>query len=93
MELSKHVRNILLKCFLFTVLFMIIGHVIYYFNTDAITDLCQVLFKVTPEQARLVIFQSYVTIKMIAVFFFLIPAIAIQLEYLRCFCYMRKEKN
>ena len=93
MELSKRVRNILFKCFLFTLLFMIINHVIYYFNTYVITDLCQVLFKVTPEQARLVIFQSYVTIKMIAVFFFLIPSIAIQLEYLRCFCYMRNEKK
>ncbi len=93
MEPAKRVRNILFKCFLFTLLFMIVGHVIYYFNTDAITDLCQLIFKVTPEQARLVIFQSYVTIKMIAVFFFLIPAISIQLEFLRCFCYMRKDKN
>ena len=90
MELSKRVRNILFKCFLFTVLFMIIGHIIYYFNTDAITDLCQVIFKITPEQARLVIFQSYVTIKMIAVFFFFFTAIGMLLEYLRFFFYMIK---
>lgn len=93
MEPVKRVRNILFKCFLFSLIFMIIGHIVYYFNTEAITDLCQLIFKVSSDQARLVIFQSYITMKMVAVFFFLIPAVSIQLEYLRCFCYLRKDKN
>ncbi|MDD3594130.1 MAG: hypothetical protein PHX18_05845 [Candidatus Gastranaerophilales bacterium] len=79
------VRNILFKSFLLAILLLIISNLLYSFNSDFFFAMFEKYYFIKPEQAAEMVFFLYGIIKIIAVFLFLIPAIAIHMnEHCKC---------
>lgn len=87
MNLAIKIRNVLLKCFLMSFLLLILSSAIYYFSGEFIFKLCQDVYQVPPVVCRVMILEFYAYVKLLAIFGFLVPALAIHCEFVaKCCC-------
>lgn len=86
MEMALKVRNVFLKMFVIAFVFLIAGHLFYFFNSDFVIKMMEFIYGVTPQNAVLCISVAYAFMKIFAVMFFLIPALAIHCEFSKCKC-------
>lgn len=86
MEMALKIRNVLLKSFVVAFLLLIASHLFYFFNSEFVIKLMEYIYGVTPQNAALCISVAYAFMKIFAVMFFLIPALAIHCEFSKCKC-------
>lgn len=85
--MAKKIRNVLLKCFMLTFLLLVFSALFYHFNSDWMLKYCESFYGMSNETMQLIMFQSLAMMKIIAIVFFLIPALAIHCEFLhKCCC-------
>ena len=90
--MARKIRNVFLKCFLLSFILLILGHIIYYYNINGITNIASAIYGVDATTTKAIAFISFNIMKIIAVFGFLIPALAINCEFITCCC-MKKKDN
>lgn len=71
------VRDILLKCFIISMLLLVFSTLMYVFFNDHIANVCQSLYNIDQQTETVIMIYSISAIKIINIMFFLIPAIAI----------------
>lgn len=92
--MAKKIRNVLLKCFLLTLILLIVAHLIYFFFPDDVLSLVEKLYRLKPSQSIYLFAHFFSFVKVIAVCFFLIPALVINCEFIGCpFCKKCKNKE
>lgn len=87
MQMAKKIRNVLLKCFFMSILMLVVMNLVYLFKQDWLMSMFLDVYQVPIEQAQIAMMYFYGSIKSVAVFIFLIPAIAIHCEFIaKCCC-------
>lgn len=81
LDTAKSIRNVLFKSFLITFVLLILSHIVWCVKTDFVLDLIQKVYGVAPEQAKICVLNAYTAMKILGGILFLIPAIAIQMEF------------
>lgn len=76
---TKRMGNILLLCFAFSFILILLSSAIFYGFNNSLTLTIETVFKVTPAQSNLAMFYIYAVAKLFALFVFLIPSLAIKL--------------
>lgn len=80
-EKTRKFRNFFLKEFLIAYILVIITSAVYYFHSDWYNQLCHNMFGLTDHQTGIIMLVLIGIMKIMALFFFLIPALALQWEY------------
>lgn len=86
MEIALKIRNILFKTFLLSFVILVLWHIVYIFNSDFIINVFESVYKISAQEARFSIVIASNAMKIITLFFFLFPAVAIHLEFVKCKC-------
>jgi len=71
------IKSILWRSFILSLVFLLFAYNVYTFAPDAILSLINQFFGVSTKVAQNVIFNFYCVIKVMAVWLFLVPALAI----------------
>lgn len=93
MEKALKLRNILLRSFVIALVLLVVSHLFFFFGSDFIISVFEKIYGITAPEARLSIVFACNAMKVMSVMFFLIPALAIHLEYTKCDCILSKNKE
>jgi len=77
--MMKQLGNILMVCFLLSFILILLSSIIFYGWNDSVVLMIERVCKVSPTDANLAAFYIYALAKLVMVFVFLIPSVAIKI--------------